>query len=94
MEHRLDRPEVLARLDPVAERGLVEVVGDACAGEVGELVTVGQVVDHHDVVAAPRVEGVDEIGPDEAGAAGDDQHQPSSPERGPNATGPINAGVR
>ena len=39
-----------------------------------ELPAVGQVVDDEDVVAAARVERVDEVRPDESGPAGDDEH--------------------
>ena len=79
MEDGLDRPEVVAGRDRLQEFGAVEIVGDAGAGEVGEFLAVGQVVDDDDVVAPPRVEGMDEIGPDEAGPAGDDEHGASSP---------------
>ena len=65
MEDGIDRAEVGARRDPLAEIGAVEVVGDAGAGEVRELPAVGQVVDDEDVVAAARVQRVDEVRPDE-----------------------------
>ena len=109
VEHRLDRAEIGAGRDPLAELGAVEVVGDAGAGEVREFPAVDQVVDDEDVVAAARVQRVDEIRSDESGAAGDDEHRAITSREGrrkasgsgcrncstiPNPLIPVQAGIQ
>ena len=50
----------------------VEIIGNPTAGEIAVLPAVAEVVDHEDVVLAAVVEGLDQIGADEADFAGDD----------------------
>ena len=56
--------------EQVVEHVHVHVVGDLQVGQVAELVALGQVVDHDDVVDAAGVEALDDVGADEAGGAG------------------------
>ena len=74
VEHGLDRAEIHPSRDCLTERAAVEIVGDLRAGEIRELPAVGQVIDDKDVVAAARVERLDQVRPDESGTAGDDEH--------------------
>ena len=82
VKDRLDRTEIGARNDRLAERVAVEKVGDPRPGEVLEFPSVGQVIDDDDVVAAARVERVDQVRSDESGPAGDDEHGQGDGSRG------------
>ena len=70
-----DRRQVVIEVacdEPRDEFVLVEIVGDLGVGEVHEFVAVLEIIDGDDVGLAAPVEGVDQIGADEAGGAGDD----------------------
>ena len=64
-----------AGLDAGQKIVLVEIVGNAEIGEIGDLVAVGQVVDDQDVVMPFGIERGDDVGADHAGAARDDDHE-------------------
>lgn len=74
MEHRLDTAERTG-LDAGQKIVLVEIVGNAEIGEIGDLVAVGEIVDDQDVVMAFGIERGDNVGTDHAGAARDDDHE-------------------
>src|SRR6185437_4315422 len=75
MEDRRDVVVEIAVGDAQQEFFLVDVVGDAAADEIAELVALRQVVDGDDVTLAARVQRLDQVGSDESGGAGhDDVH--------------------
>ena len=75
VEHADDlRGEILLRHDPAQEIVALQVIGDAAAGEIDRLAAVGEVVHDHDVGDAGAVQALHDVGADEAGAAGDDDH--------------------
>ena len=78
MEDGVD-PAELAALEARVEVAPVEVVGDLCAGEVGEFGAVAQVVDGDDVVDADRVQPAQQVGADHSGSAGDDDSHADPP---------------
>src|SRR5690606_21549828 len=77
VDHGLGARE-FARQDTTAEFVLVLVIGDVQVEQVAELVAVGQVVDRQDVGDAARIQPADQVAADEAGGAGDHDHDINS----------------
>ena len=81
VKHGVGAPEGRAPADRAAELLAVDVIGELAAGQVPELVAVGQVIDSDDIFVAACVQGADEVAADEPGGAGDHDR----PHRNPSA---------
>ena len=77
MEDRLDG--ALARIQEIEQLFRRDQVGKIAFGDVAPLLVTAQPVTDHDIALAGRLQGSDEIGTDEAGAAGDDDHGQTFP---------------
>ena len=56
---------------------LVKIIGNGEVRNIGELVTIGQVVNDDDIVGTTVDQGPDQVAANETGTAGDDKHTQS-----------------
>jgi hypothetical protein len=79
MKHRLDGAAMVGEeIEQLLRR---QDVGQLSFGDVAPLVALAEVVAEHQVGAAARLEGGQQVGADEAGPAGDDDHEDADPVR-------------